>query len=128
MNQPTDMRGVRQRVTTELHPPEPPAPEGVSQLARMTDPTLTEHRASSPGGSRRGGGVQWVRAMDLVQGRGTRLAEMHATGQENLVRRMRHGMARIATHPRHTTSRVAPLPPAPSPTQAPAVQGEAVAA
>ena len=125
MNQPTDVRGVRQRVTTELHPPEP-APEGVSQLARMTDPALAERRASSPGGSRRGGGVQWVRAMDLVQGRGTRLAELHASGQENLVRRMRHGMARIATHPRHTTSGVAPLPPAPSPT--PAVQGEAVAA
>ena len=126
MNQPTDVRGVRQRVTTELHPPEPPAPEGVSQLARMTDPALRE-KASSLRLASRGGGVQWVRAMDLVQGRGTRLAELHASGQENLVRRMRHGMARIATHPRHTTSRVAPLPPAPSPTQAP-VQGEAVAA
>ena len=124
MNQPTDVRGVRQRVTTELHPPEP-TPEGVSQLARMTDPALRE-KASSSRLASRGGGVEWVRAMDLIQGRGTRLAELHASGQENLVRRMRHGMARIATHPRHTTSRVAPLPPAPSPT--PAVQGEAVAA
>jgi hypothetical protein len=131
----TDIRDVRQRVTSELHQPEPTRQEA-SVLERLSDPALQKQtagqatgRESSAQAASGRSGVQWVRASDLLQGHGTKLADLHATGQENVVRRMRHGMSQIATPRRGTARQAATLPPISSfgQTQA-AVQGQAVGA
>ena len=131
----TDTRDVRQRVTTQLHQPETTAQEA-SMLERLSDPALqkqsagqTTGRTSSTQAASGRSGIQWVRASDLVSSHGTRLADLHATGQENAVKRMRHGMSQIATSRRGTARQAASLPPISSFGQSPvAAQGQAVGA
>ena len=130
----TDIRDVRQRVTTQLHQPEATAPEA-SMLERLSDPALqkttgqTTGQTSSTQAASGRSGIQWVRASDLLTGHGTKLADLHATGQENVVRRMQHGMSQIATSRRGTARQAATLPPVSSFGQTQAVsQGQAVGA
>jgi len=129
----TDIRDVRQRVTAELHQPEPTPPEA-SMLERLSDPALQKQSVAQTAQSRSAqasgrSGIQWVRASDLLSGHGTRLADLHATGQENLVKRMRHGMSQAATSRRGTARQAATLPPVASFGQNPvAAQGQAVGA
>jgi hypothetical protein len=78
--------------------PEPAAqPEG-SALARHGDPSLQRRKTDgvyvSPEDRRRGG-IEWVRASDLLARGGVRAADRGANGQENVVRRVRGGMASI---------------------------------
>jgi len=112
MNDPRDPR-----TQPTAQPPQPAQPAGaeVSALARIGDPSLrrrsTDDRFNGSPAQRRGG-LAWVRAFDVLTGKGQRLADWHALGQENLVRRMRHGMARIATSRRGVARQSAPsLPP-----------------
>ncbi len=105
-----DVRGVRERVTEELRRAEraQTSPQaGVSGLARHGDPSLKERGQGQPAG---GGGIEWVRASDVLQGRGARLAEGHAHAQEDLVKRMRHGMA-AAMSRRGAARQASALPP-----------------
>ena len=106
-----DIRDVRHRVTAELRQPDPPQPDA-SALARRTDPALNPAPTATASTTAAGqGGIQWVRAVDVLQGRGVRLADLHAASQENLVRRMRHGMSQIATSRRGVARRAVGLPP-----------------
>jgi len=127
-----DTRDVRQRVTIELHRPETGAQEAL-MLERLSDPALQQSTATGPlvAASASGkAGVQWVRASDVLNGHGTRLADLHASGQENVVKRMRHGMSsQIATSRRGTAHRAVSLPPVGSFGQTRVgVQGQAVGA
>jgi hypothetical protein len=120
-----DIGGVRERVTQELHKLELPSQgDGVSQLAMAGDPSVGSCQTVS---ARRGSsGVEWVRASDVLQSRGARFAGRHAQGQENLVRRMRHGMA-AAVSRRGAGRQAVSLPAVSSFGHAvPAVSGQAV--
>lgn len=127
-----DIRDVRQRVTQELHQPEP-KPSEASMLERLSDPNLQQADPAKQTATTKtasgSGGIQWVRVSDVLNGRGTRLADLHANGQENLVRKMRHGMSQVATSRRGTARQAAQLPPLSSFGQAPAtVSSQAVGA
>jgi len=126
-----DTRDVRQRVTTELHKPETTAQEA-SMLERLSDPALQKQTATQPQATVSASGkagLQWVRASDLLNSHGTRLADLHASGQENVVKRMRHGMSQIATSRRGAARKAASLPPVGSFGQTTVgVQGQAVGA
>jgi hypothetical protein len=78
--------------------PEPAAQAEASALARHGDPSLQRRKTDgayvSPEDRRRGG-IEWVRASDLLTRGGIRVADRGAGGQENVVRRMRGGMASI---------------------------------
>ncbi len=98
-----------------------------SMLAKLGDPSIagTKSDAKAPSSqSRRRGSIEWVRASDLLARGGTRVADRGATGQENVVRRMRGGMASINPVSRRGIARASArsLPPvsafgAPPPTQ-----------
>jgi hypothetical protein len=78
--------------------PEPPAQPEASALARHGDPSLQRRKTDGAYASpkdRRPGGIEWVRASDLLTRGGIRAADRGANSQENLVRRMRGGMASI---------------------------------
>lgn len=77
--------------------PQPQASQGeVSALARHGDPSLrrrsTDRFMTSEG---RPGGLQWVRASELLTQGGIRLADRGATSHDTIVRKMRRGMASI---------------------------------
>lgn len=103
-----DIRDVRQRVTAELR--QDHAATEASMMARGTDPALNREPAGrSQSGPVGRGGLQWVPVMDVLRGRGFRLSEHAMSGQENLVRLMRHGMSRIASR-HHSKTKTAALP------------------
>ncbi|MDR2348585.1 MAG: hypothetical protein LBD90_08260 [Bifidobacteriaceae bacterium] len=70
----------------------------VSALARHGDPSLrrrkTDGRYVSPD-ARQTGGLQWVRASDLVTRSGVRLGDLTLGDQQVMVRRIRTGMGRL---------------------------------
>lgn len=73
-------------------------PAEASALAKYGDPSLPGTKIDAPTASpqaRRRGGIEWVRASDLLTGGGTRVADRGAAGQESVIRRMRGGMASI---------------------------------
>jgi hypothetical protein len=91
--------------------PKPAAEQEPSALARHGDPSAkkADPKQAARG---KGSGVEWVRLSDILTGRGQRLADLHASGQTRLVKRMRHGMALAATSRRGTANASAPnLPP-----------------
>jgi len=103
---PNDVRGVRQRVTAELHPHQDPSRADMSAIALATDPALNQKTTAASQAVGRGG-VQWVPAAELLRRGGMRLADMHAQGQENLVRHMRHGMGQaVRKLTSHTQSKL----------------------
>ena len=104
-----DVRDVRQRVTTELHPPGTTAAE-ISMLARQTDPAWRHDNPAENRAAAAAGGVRWVNALDVLQNQGARLSGLHADGQENLVRHLRGGMAQLA-HRRGAARQAGTLPP-----------------
>ena len=119
---------MRQRVTAELHKPETTAQEA-SLLERLSDPALQKQAAAQSTATSGKAGLQWVRASDLLTSHSTRLADLHAAGQENVVKRMRHGMSQIPTSRRGTARKAASLPPVGSFGQTQTVsQGQAVGA
>jgi len=93
-------------------------------MAKATSPTTQQTTKASGKGS-----IRWVPLAEVLQGRGMRLAELHAHGQENLVKKMRHGMSQVATSRRGVARQAVNLPPVSTfGQQAPAVQGPAVSA
>jgi hypothetical protein len=95
MNDPYDRQ---QAAAATSDRPEPPAQPEASALARHGDPSLQRRKTDgayvSPADRRRGG-IEWVRASDVLTRGGVRFADRGANGQENVVRRMRGGMASI---------------------------------
>jgi hypothetical protein len=91
--------------------PRPAAEQEPAALARHGDPSAK--KADSKQAARgKGSGIEWVRVSDILAGRGQRLADLHASGQTRLVKRMRHGIARAATSRRGAANASAPnLPP-----------------
>jgi hypothetical protein len=69
-----------------------------SALARHGDPSLrrrkTDGRYTSPE-ARRTGGVEWVRASDLLTRSGARLGDRTVGGQQTLAKTIRTGMGRL---------------------------------
>ena len=123
----TDVRQVRERVTAELHQ-RGGQESAVSELARHKDPSLAGTSGSAQTLSRQWAGLQWVNVSEVLQRHGTRVADWHARGQENLIRSMRHGMTRAAVA-RRGVVRKASLPPVSAfGDSVPVVTGEAVAA
>ena len=119
-----DVRDVRQRVTAQLHPPETPVAD-ISMLARQTDPAWRRGNPTRTGAATAAaGGVRWVNALDVLQNQGARLSGLHANGQENLVRHLRGGMARLA-HQRDAARQAGTLPPVTLFGQTPAVGASA---
>ena len=120
-----DIRQVRERVTTELRQAEAQRSSGEeAAMAKATSPTTQQTTKASGKGS-----IRWVPLAEVLQGRGMRLAELHAHGQENLVKKMRHGMSQVATSRRGVARQAVNLPPVSTfGQQAPAVQGPAVSA
>ena len=121
-----DIRQVRQRVTTELRQAETARSSGEeAAMAKATSPTTQHPTAATQGRS----SIRWVPLAEVLQGRGMRLAELHAHGQENLIRGMRHGMSQVATSRRRVARQAANLPAVSSfGQQTPVVQGQAVSA
>ena len=121
-----DIRQVRERVTTELRQAEAQRSSGEeAAMAKATSPTTQQQTATAPSK----GSIRWVPLAEVLQGRGMRLAELHAHGQENLVKKMRHGMSQVAASRRGVARQAVNLPPVSTfGQQAPAVQGAAVSA
>jgi len=96
MNDPND----RQQAVAALSdkPPTQEAnPAEVSDLARHGDPSLHSETSSNDATRRsaRRGGIEWVRASDLLARGGVRVADRGANSQESVIRKMRGGMASI---------------------------------
>jgi hypothetical protein len=88
----------RQQAAAMSDRPEPAAQPEASALAHHGDPSLQRRKTDgayvSPEDRRRGG-IEWVRASDVLTRGGIRVADRGAGGQESVVRRMRGGMASI---------------------------------
>jgi hypothetical protein len=131
MPDPNDQHDQRQAAATRETEPQQPQAEP-SALARHSDPSLqrrrTDGRHVSPDAGRRGG-IEWVRASDLLTRGGTRLGDKGANSQENTVRRLRRGMASINPVSRRGIARksAGSLPPPSAFGQASPSQGQAVA-
>jgi len=121
-----DIRQVRERVTAELRQAEVQRSSGEeAAMAKATSPTTQQQMTAAQGR----GSIRWVPLAEVLQGRGMRLAELHAHGQENLIRGMRHGMSRVATSRRGVARQAVNLPPVSQfGQQTPVVQGQAVSA
>jgi hypothetical protein len=122
----------RQQAATmsETEPQQQPQAEP-SALARHGDPSLqrrkTDGRYVSPEAKRKGG-IEWVRASDLLTRGGIRLGDKGATGQETTIRRLRKGMASINPVTRRGIARrsAGALPPPSAFGQTGPAQGQAV--
>ncbi|MDR2973682.1 MAG: hypothetical protein LBV00_03055 [Propionibacteriaceae bacterium] len=118
-----------QAVTRETEPQQPRAEP--SALACHGDPSVqrrkTDGRHVSPDAKRRGG-IEWVRASDLLTRGGIRLGDKGVAAQEATVRRLRRGMASINPVTRSGIARrsAAALPPPSVFGQTVYLQGQAV--
>jgi hypothetical protein len=122
----------RQRAATVSETAQPPRQQAQpSALARHGDPSLqrpkTDGRYVSSEAKRKGG-IEWVRASDLLTRGGIRLGDRGASGQENTIRRMRKGMASINPVTRRGIARrsAGALPPPSAFGQTGTSQGQAV--
>jgi len=95
MNDPYDRQ---QAYATMSDKPQQASQAEESELARYGDPSLRQDTKTPTrsGTAQTGrGGIEWVRASDLLTRGGTSVANRGAAAHENVIRKMRGGMASI---------------------------------
>ncbi len=112
-------------VAREAEPVPQPSPEP-SALARHSDPSLRSETSRPAISGAKQGGVEWVRASDLLARGGMSVGGRGITAQENVVRRMRAGMASITARRAQAGQAPAPLPPVSAFGQTMMTSGQAV--